>query len=111
METSCQDNSYMIDNKIDSHNFTSKEQKVKCMRNNIAYGSITNDWFNTLAQNKTDTYAHLTVAYILQWPLMPAPKVSKTKHIQALKEWLLKAEDLRKKVDGPGGHQVWSHVK
>jgi len=28
-----------------------------------------------------------------------------------LKEWLLKPEELGKKVDGPGGAQIWSHVK
>jgi hypothetical protein len=100
-----------IDNKIDDRNFTSEERKVKCMRNNIAYGSVADDWFNALTANETDTYAHLTAAFMLQWPLTPAPKASKTERIQALKEWLLKAEDLGKKVDGPGGHQIWSHVK
>ena len=100
-----------IDNKINDRNFTSEERKVKCMRNNIAYGSVADNWFNALTANETDTYGHLTAAFMLQWPLTPAPKVSKTERIQALKEWLLKAEDLGKKVDGPGGHQIWSHIK
>jgi hypothetical protein len=52
-------------NKIDDCNFTSEEQKVKCICNNIAYRSIANDWFNALAANETDTYAHLTAAFIL----------------------------------------------
>ena len=36
---------------------------------------------------------------------------SKAEHIWALKEWLLKPEELGKKVESPGGVQVWSHVK
>ena len=28
-----------------------------------------------------------------------------------LKDWLLKPEDLGKKVEGPGGAQIWSHIK
>ena len=31
--------------------------------------------------------------------------------IQTLKDWILKPEELGKKVEGPGGAQVWSHVK
>ena len=46
-----------------------------------------------------------------QWPLTAAPKTSKTERIQTLKEWLLKPEELGKKVEGPGGAQIWSHVK
>jgi hypothetical protein len=39
------------------------------------------------------------------------PKVSKGECIQALKEWVLKPEDVGKKVEGPGGGQIWSHIK
>ena len=46
-----------------------------------------------------------------QWLLTTAPKASKVEHIQTLKEWVLKVEDLRKKVEGPGGTMVWSHIK
>ena len=28
-----------------------------------------------------------------------------------LKDWTLKVEDIGKKVEGPGGGQIWSHVK
>jgi hypothetical protein len=31
--------------------------------------------------------------------------------IQTLKDWVLKVEELGKKVEGPGGAQIWSHVK
>jgi hypothetical protein len=32
-------------------------------------------------------------------------------HIQALKDWVLKLEELGKKVEGPSGAQIWSHMK
>ena len=100
-----------IDNKIENRGITSKAKKVKCMEINIAFGSTADDWFNGLAVDEKDTYEHLTKAFKTQWPLTPAPKASKAERIQMLKEWLLKAEDLGKKVDGPGGSEIWSHVK
>ena len=84
---------------------------MKCLRNNIAYGSGADEWFNNLATNEKDTYEHLTDAFEKQWPLTTAPKASKEERIQALKDWVLKPEDLGKKVDSPGGSQVWSHIK
>jgi hypothetical protein len=52
-----------IDNKIDKRNFISENRKVNCMRNNIAYGSPTDDWFRRLTIDEKDTYEHLTEAF------------------------------------------------
>jgi hypothetical protein len=100
-----------IDNKIDERNFTTEERKVKCMRNNIAYGSPADDWFSKLAVTERDTYEHLTAAFEVEWPLIATVKESKAERIRALKEWLLDPEELGKKVESAGGVQVWSHVK
>ena len=81
------------------------------MRNNIAFGSAADEWFGNLGIAEKDTYEHLAAAFELQWPLTAAPKASKGECIQELKEWTLKAEDIGKKVEGPGGGQIWSHVK
>jgi len=100
-----------IDNKIDERNFTTEERKVKCMRNNIAYGSPADDWFGKLKVTEKNTYEHLTAAFEREWPLIATVKESKAERIRALKEWLLKPEELGKKTEGSGGVQVWSHVK
>jgi len=100
-----------IDNKIDNRNITDEAKKIKTMQNNIAFGSDADDWFNALDPTEKDTYEHLTEAFVEQWPLTPAPKASKSERIKALKEWTLKVEDLGKRVDGPGGTSIWSHVK
>jgi hypothetical protein len=100
-----------IDNKIDERGYTTERQKVNCMRNNIAFGSAADEWFGNLGIAEKDTYEHLAAAFELQWPLTAAPKASKGERIQELKEWTLKAEDIGKKVEGPGGGQIWSHVK
>ena len=50
-------------------------------------------------------------AFAKQWPLTVIPKVSKAERIQALKDWVLKQTELGKKVEGPGGSHIWSHVK
>jgi hypothetical protein len=100
-----------IDNKIDEHNFRTEEQKVKCMRNNIAYGSPADNWFGGLKVTKRDTYEHITAVFKREWPLIVTVKELKVEHIWALKEWLLTLEELGKKVECPGGVQVWSHVK
>jgi len=100
-----------IDNKIDNRNIKEEVKKIKTMQNNIAFGSDADDWFNALDPTEKDTYEHLTEAFKKQWPLTPAPKASKSERIKVLKEWTLKAEDLGKKVDGPGGTLIWSHVK
>src|SRR6267154_4351928 len=87
-----------INNKIDECNFTTEERKVKCMRNNIAYGSPADDWFGGLKVTERDTYEHLTTAFEQEWPLIATVKESKAERIRALKEWLLKPEELGKKV-------------
>ena len=100
-----------IDNKIDERGHTTERQKVQCLKNNIAFGSDADEWFKKLTAAERDTYEHLTEAFEKQWPLTTAPKTSKAERIQALKEWVLKPSKLAKKVEGPGGNQVWSHVK
>jgi hypothetical protein len=100
-----------IDNKIDERNFTSESRKVNCMRNNIAYGSPADDWFGRLTVNEKNTYEHLTEAFEKEWPLIATVKESKAERIRALKEWVLKPEELGKKVDSTGGTQVWSHIR
>jgi hypothetical protein len=100
-----------IDNKIDERNFTTEEQKVKCMRNNISYGITADDWFGKLKLNEKDTYEHLTTAFEREWPLITTVKELKAEHIQALKEWTLKPEELGKKAESSSGILVWLHVK
>ena len=68
-------------------------------------------WFGNLDANDKKTYKNLMVAFEKQWLLTMAPKASKAEHIQTLKEWVLKVEDLGKKVEGPGDTMVWSHIK
>lgn len=100
-----------IDNKIDNQQYTTEAQKVKCFRNNIAYGSAADEWFSSLDKADTTTYEKLTEAFEKQWPLTAAPKASRSEQVLLLKEWKLKPEELGKKVEGPGGSEVWSHVK
>ena len=101
-----------IDNKIEDRSYSTEAKKVKCLRNNIAYGSEADEWFDNLdPATETDTYDHLTAAFAKQWPLTAVPKASKAERIQALKDWVLKQTELGKKVEGPGGSQIWSHVK
>ena len=101
-----------IDNKIDDRSYSTEAKKVKCLRNNIAYGSKADEWFDNLdPATETDTYDHLTDAFAKQWPLTAVPKASKAERIQALKDWVLKQTELGKKVEGPGGSQIWSHIK
>ena len=38
-------------------------------------------------------------------------KASKAERVQALKEWVLTAEELGEKVEGPGGSKVYAHVQ
>jgi hypothetical protein len=101
----------IIENKIDKHRHTTEKLKINCLKNNIAFRSGANEWFTNLDAAKKDTYDHLVEVFEMQWPWTAAPKTSKTEHIQALKDWVLKAEELGKKVEGPGGAQIWSHMK
>ena len=100
-----------IENKIDECGHNTERLKINCLKNNITYGSGADEWFTNLEAAEKDTYEHLVEAFKKQWPLTAAPKTSKTERIQALKDWVLKLEELGKKVEGPGGAQVWSHVK
>ena len=100
-----------IENKIDERGHTTERLKINCLKNNIAYGSDADEWFSNLDATEKDTYDHLVGAFQKQWPLTAVPKTSKTERIQSLKDWVLKPEELGKKVEGPGGSQVWSHVK
>ena len=100
-----------INNKNDEHSHTTEKQKVNCLHNNITFGSATDEWFNELTFNNKDTYQRLTDAFKLQWPLTTAPRASKVECIAALKEWVLKLDEIGKKVEGPGGDIKWSHIK
>jgi len=92
-----------IENKIDERGHNTEKLKINCLKNNIAYGSGADEWFTNLEAAEKDTYEHLVKAFKKQWPLTAAPKTSKTERIQALKDWVLKPEELGKKVEGPGG--------
>jgi hypothetical protein len=69
------------------------------MRNNIAYGSPMDDWFRRLTVNEKDMYEHLMEVFEKEWPLITMVKELKVERICALKEWVLKPEELGKKVD------------
>src|ERR1700736_2352227 len=88
-----------IDNKINEHGHTMERQKVQCLKNNIAFGSDADEWFKKLKLGEKDTYEHLTEAFEKQWPLTTALKMSKMEHIQALKDWVLKLEEIVKEVE------------
>jgi hypothetical protein len=45
-----------IDNKIGNYHVVTEARKVNCLRNNIAYGSLADDWFNKLGGGQKDTY-------------------------------------------------------
>ena len=75
------------------------------------YGSGADEWFSKLSANDKRTYENLMALFKKQWPLTMAPKASKVECIQTLKEWVLKAEDVGRKVEGPGGTMIWSHIK
>jgi hypothetical protein len=100
-----------IENKINERNHITEKLKINCLKNNITYGSGADEWFTNLIATEKDTYDHLVEAFERQWPLTATPKTSKMEHIQMLKDWLLKPEELRKKVDGLCRVQIWSHVK
>jgi hypothetical protein len=100
-----------IENKIDERGHTTEKLKINCLKNNIAFGSGADEWFTNLDAAEKDTYDHLVMAFEKQWPLTAAPKTLKTEHIQTLKDWVLKLDKLGKKVEGPGGAQIWLHVK
>src|SRR5882762_2043175 len=100
-----------IENKIDERGHSTDKLKINCLKNNIAYGSGADKWFGKLIGVEKDTYEHLVDSFEKQWPLTVAPKASKSERIQMLKDWVLKPAELGIKVEGPGGTQVWSHVK
>jgi hypothetical protein len=100
-----------IKNKIDEHAYATEKQKVSCLRNNIAYESGADEWFSGLAATEKDMYEHLTIAFEKQWLLTTVPKASKAECIQTVRDWMLALKELGKKIEGPGGGQMWSHVK
>lgn len=52
-----------IDYKIHKRGYTSEVLMVKCMHNNIVYGSGTNIRFSSLSQSNTTTYDLLVTAF------------------------------------------------
>jgi hypothetical protein len=86
-----------IENKINEHRHTTEKLKINCLKNNIAYRSGAVEWFTNLGGAKSDTYDHLVKVFENQWLLTAAPKTLKMEPIQALKDWVLKLEELGKK--------------
>ncbi|KIM86069.1 hypothetical protein PILCRDRAFT_5137 [Piloderma croceum F 1598] len=100
-----------IENKSDERGHTTERLKINCLKNNIAFGSRADEWFTNLDATEKDTYDHLVTVFEKQWPLTAAPKTSKMERIQMLKDWVLKLDELGKKVEGPGRAQIWLHMK
>ena len=100
-----------IEAQIDKDALTTETQMVNRFKVNLRYGSQADSWFAELAKTEKDTYAHLVEAFEKQWPLTKQPKASTAERVRKLKEWTLKAEDLGKKVEGPGGSQIYAHVR
>lgn len=96
---------------IDRDALTTDKQMVNRLKVNLRYGFEADLWFSSLKSTEKDTYDHLETAFKVQYPLTTQPKLSKTERIRALKEWVLKPEDLGEKIDGPGGSRVYSHVR
>ena len=95
---------------IDRDGLTNNRQMVNHLKVNLHYGSKADLWFTSLKSTEKDTYAHLEAMFKLQYPLVTQPKCSKAERVRALKEWILKVENLGEKMDGPGGSQMFSHV-
>ena len=71
--------------------------KINCLKNNITFRSRADKLLTNLDAAKKDMYDHLVTALEKQWLLTAASKTSKTECIQALKDWVLKLEELGKK--------------
>lgn len=99
-----------IDVRIDDKNYVDEARMVRYFKNNLAFGGAADEWFKKLPTTDTDTYAHLTAAFELEWPLDNAPGPTRDEYVRELKDWRIKDEDLGKKVEGEGGVLVWSHV-
>ena len=100
-----------IEAQIDKDCLTTEKQMVNRFKVNLWYGSQADIWFEDLAKMEKDTYDHLVTAFKVQWPLTKQPKASKAERVQALKEWILTAEELCEKVEGPGGSKIYTHVQ
>jgi hypothetical protein len=75
------------------------------------YGSTANNWFDGSLAKEKDTFEYLHVAFKIQWPLTMLPKASQVEWKLVLREWVIKPNELGKKVEGLGGMKVWSLVK
>ena len=86
---------------------------VNWFKVNLRYGSQADIWFKDLTKTEKDMYDRLVDAFKTQWPLTKQLKASKAERVQALKEWILKAEELGEgeKVEGPGGSKVYAHIQ
>ena len=100
-----------IEAQINKDGLTSDKQMVNQFKVNLQYGSQADIWFEDLAKTEKDTYNHLVDVFKTQWPLMKQLKASKAERVGALKEWILKAQELGEKVEGPGGSKVYTHIQ
>ena len=94
---------------IDKDALTNDKQMVNCLKVNLHYSSEANLWFSSFKNTEKDTYTHLEAVFKLQYPLITQPNHLKAERVRALKEWILKAENLGEKTDGPEGSQMYSH--
>lgn len=100
-----------IEAQIDKDGLVTDKQMISRFKVNLRYGFQADLWFADLDKKDKDTYEHLVTAFETQWPLTKQPKPSKAERVRTLKEWVLKPEELGEKVDGPGGSQVYAHVR
>jgi hypothetical protein len=100
-----------INIKIEDKSYTSDKKKIECFRNNLDYEGTADLWFDDLDGVQKDTWEHLVDAFENRWPKAAVPKASKSEHIRALKEWVVKPDELGKKTESAGGKEVWSHIK
>ena len=100
----------LIEMQINRDGLTYDKQMVNCLKVNLHYGSEADLWFSSLKNTEKDMYTHLEAAFKIQYPLITQPNHSKTERVRALKEWILKAENLGEKMDSPGGSRMYSHI-
>ena len=100
-----------INIKIEDKNYTTDTKKIECFRNNLDYEGTADLWFDDLDAGSKDTWVHLVNAFEIRWPKATVPKASKSERIRALKEWVVKPDELGKKTESAGGKEVWSHIK
>ena len=95
-----------INIKIEDKSYTTDTKKIECFRNNLDYEGTADLWFDDLDAGSKDTWVHLVNAFEIRWPKATVPKASKSERIRALKEWVVKPDELGKKTESAGGKEV-----